>query len=829
MREPNGKSPLVWSAIPALLFSMMALARVDLRTNIQDVYYRGPAEEAGAITFAVADDCFSMASPETPVYLRVTLDKDARLGCSLVDLTQAGDLQQPIYLAMRREGYGDLVAPPDTVSIVRMIQGERALWIKIQRSSSTWYASSHAPKRFSPTAFTLGVSARSSHTANLPLFNSGAANLPSNTMNTDDMGLIADYASTLLCVDLSQSTLLPENTSGNSADSGLSFSVEAFDHTTVGVESVPDPQAIVPGVPLNVVFLGDTVVARGIDQYISASSDGFTPGQAGVCDQTSLVMIEADPIIQLSFDYGINPGSEFTWENIGSVPAGFLVDTDAANLPVLAFTEDDVDYYYVLHLGADILDTVAADEFIAVAPEHVLFQSHQTWLASTASIIHQGFAVHDSHTDIAFSVRVFAPPETADGELDFLLHASLTNHGSPLDDFPYNLDHQNYLCPQFQFHAEDMSLRLGIVYPCMPSMALLPELMPQWPRRDISQLITGQYRRFLLELEDNNRYDHAMALKPAVDGWNLNLLGSIDQSDQGEVINELDYGGDDLEDLFQITLDLPMSLLIAVEPLDQDADLDLFVFRGEQPNGSFFLVDSLLDPDMDVAASSSGCESVARELPAGTYYIAVSLFEGDAVAQTDYGLLITQTPQLFERFESEESVTDYQSGAQVAPDDTSGWADWSFSSGFGDQKPGGGLLQFSAQHPEIEHSGLISPRIFPVSSDPVRLDFDLVALFPTMTSPFCGTHVYLWQTGFPSHLSGFQFLAGEVGTSCVFNGQTVNSLSTRWVEAMNQLGDTAGYTLPSGVPFQLSIMPRNQGESWLIDNLRIYHVATTHP
>ena len=210
----------------------MTWANVDLRTNIQDLYYKGSCEEAGAITMSVNGDDFTDASTDNPTFIRIRLDHDAVLCSSLVGSWSTRDNQgrlldgfygEPVFLAMRLEDKANpdnyILADPETVSIVRWIAGEGEIWLRVQSDSSTWIYSDTLGAPAPPAvntgrvAWTFGVTAAKSYQRNQPLFTAVAqeANLPANTRDvtwetcTND---IYPSISTLICVDLEDATLM---------------------------------------------------------------------------------------------------------------------------------------------------------------------------------------------------------------------------------------------------------------------------------------------------------------------------------------------------------------------------------------------------------------------------------------------------------------------------------------------------------------------------------------------------------------------------------------------------------------------------------------------
>jgi len=232
--------------------TIMVWGNTNIRTSIKDLYYRGSCEEAGGVTFSVNGDDYAYITPDAPRFIRIRLDHNARLCQSLVGnsgtLTfnettteweyDAADLNTPIYLAMRLEGgplYPDgtcntLVAQPETISIVRWLEEEGELWIRVQSSSSSWILNTSTGETVPPSmengtvAWTFGITARDTHTSNVPLFTKNLSNLPGNTrLSTwDDSTDLTPAITTLFCVDLTQSNLMAMPVSDN---------ILAFDHT----------------------------------------------------------------------------------------------------------------------------------------------------------------------------------------------------------------------------------------------------------------------------------------------------------------------------------------------------------------------------------------------------------------------------------------------------------------------------------------------------------------------------------------------------------------------------------------------------------------------
>ena len=220
-----------WSLLVLAAIASSVFANVDLRTNIQDIYYRGTCEEAGVITMSVNGNDFHMASTQEPVFIRIRVNKGATLCNTLV--SHIGDVNNntmPIYLAMRVESgltQTGMAAHEESVSIVRWKKGENALWIRVQTSSETWLNQLNDPATMYPpnvretVAWTIGQTARASFQANAAKLAQGKANLPYNTWDVDNslnVGGTGWAISTLLCVNVSQSILTPYPADGSILD-----------------------------------------------------------------------------------------------------------------------------------------------------------------------------------------------------------------------------------------------------------------------------------------------------------------------------------------------------------------------------------------------------------------------------------------------------------------------------------------------------------------------------------------------------------------------------------------------------------------------------------
>jgi hypothetical protein len=342
-----------WSLLALAALGSMVFANVDLRTNIQDIYYRGTCEEAGAVTMSVNGNDFFTASTSTPVYIRVRLDKGGKLCQTLVDATYTvsgtAHTNYPIYLAMRIEGSPTttILANPATVSIVRWIAGETELWLRVQSSSNTWVAIGGVTPSFPDierrVAWTFGITARESVNRyfNTGDFTAMRANLPCNTPNIIDAPAlpIGFSVSTLFCVDVSESILNPMP----AVDSELQFDTISFDFQTQNVQTAQFASQIVLGSQTTANFSGDDTIARGFNYPCSVSTGKSGRVYANLCldeggtneeDFGLVCMTNYSDFTLNCAEYGFPFGSEVDIYAPDDANYGFRVWVDNAGDPV---------------------------------------------------------------------------------------------------------------------------------------------------------------------------------------------------------------------------------------------------------------------------------------------------------------------------------------------------------------------------------------------------------------------------------------------------------------------------------------------------------------
>lgn len=252
-----------------ILFSCPLLAQVH--TSINDVYYRSSAAFCGSAAWDITSDFYATASPEEPIYIRLTMNYGATLSETLVlQSSSNSEINQPINLAMRVDDPAGVYVPiaaPDAIRIVRWVAGESHIWIEIRQSSDSWlevFGSPTGPSISAPVSWDLGTSARQSDTNHEADAATSPSNLPFNTRDVlANEGDFADAVSTLLCLDLSESTVLPDGTPNALID----FREQHFDH-----QSDQGNGEYAPINPIGISFIDEYIVGRAKDRDCNFSS-----------------------------------------------------------------------------------------------------------------------------------------------------------------------------------------------------------------------------------------------------------------------------------------------------------------------------------------------------------------------------------------------------------------------------------------------------------------------------------------------------------------------------------------------------------------------------
>jgi len=348
--------------------------------------------------------------------------------------------------------------------------------------------------------------------------------------------------------------------------------------------------------------------------------------------------------------------------------------------------------------------------------------------------------------------------------------------------------------------------------------------------------------RVVLENASHASYETAMNLTNP-DGLNVNVVGSISQGDVGSIVNNCSgcLPPDDMEDVYTFTLTEPTDVLIAVAPSNSQADLDLIVVQGQVANQDFFVQDPDFLDVLDYGATGGGIETVARRFQAGTYYILVSLFEGDTVLSTDYGLLVSSTPLLLQTFEDPSTLANWV-GA-IAANDSNGLDDWTLDIGFSSTKWGNTFTQMAPGVGETQNSAIVSNEFEVPTTGITVFDFDYATLLEAPVSDNSSVTPILVRNGneffnaAQTLAGGVQWNQGQAGTSVPYNGGTANLLGwTNWAETATGLNgglaapldmSVADALLGETLAFGVQATSTSSTLSWTVDNFRVFNIVTS--
>ena len=235
-------------------------------------------ELAGSIRLEINDDDFADASATNPYYIRISTDSEVTLCHGLVP--PLGTNTVPIYLAMVVERspvqtLPTMLAPSDSVSIVRWDEAASEIWICISSSSSTWIevdGQSGPPTADLPVQVWLGIAGAHSSDWAGPHHATGQANLPFNTPNAATTGDPDDIAGTELELDVSNPIL----------EAGGPVGVDFIAYSeTVGVSE-----------PGSVTNVGQTLSIDFTSNWGTMPLIGFIDGISG---QPGGVQVSAEP------------------------------------------------------------------------------------------------------------------------------------------------------------------------------------------------------------------------------------------------------------------------------------------------------------------------------------------------------------------------------------------------------------------------------------------------------------------------------------------------------------------------------------------------------
>lgn len=151
-----------------------------------------------------------------------------------------------------------MIAPSDTLQIVRWRPGEDEIWMRVPYPCDEWLAREGEPVLPSedhPVRFVLGLTGQASADLTRGLFERGKSNLP---FNRDDQGQAAD---TCLFVDTRSSSFALDAVASTARELDVYF----FGRDLVeGVMTEADPTRIHRGLELPIPFVGDSVLAHAV-------------------------------------------------------------------------------------------------------------------------------------------------------------------------------------------------------------------------------------------------------------------------------------------------------------------------------------------------------------------------------------------------------------------------------------------------------------------------------------------------------------------------------------------------------------------------------------
>lgn len=483
-----------WSLLALTALGSMVFANVDLRTNIRDIYYRGTCEEAGAITMSVNGNDFFEASTDTPVYIRIRLDKGGKLCDTLVDFAGVDSfgglhVNVPIYLAMRIESSSSALigAPAGTVSIIRWVAGESELWLRVQATSSSWIdvgGTFFPPDINRRVAWTFGITARNSWNRNNVDYAALTANLPANTNDivaiTDPLNDSRGWAiSTLICVDVSESILEP----WPNLNSELNFDSISFDQQTTPPQSVEFASQIRLGDQTTANFSGDDTIARGIDVVCSMTVDKGGQTGADLCLQPGGQNLQEEGLVCMTDGIGINLFCDYGWNFSSQI---ILATPDGAPYGIQVILNASGDPIVVGTLGGEEIWLINADGtadgnagFLPFTQAAYVFSAGGNLLASVGWLYWVGADVDDNVIDLDISATICAWYTIDPQHVDLQAIVYVTNRGDTDDEFPFDgtiddgdpfdgvtADDQREACPPSFFLVGVIDWPFGTFFPC---------------------------------------------------------------------------------------------------------------------------------------------------------------------------------------------------------------------------------------------------------------------------------------------------------------------------------------------------------------------------
>jgi len=415
-----------WYLILSLVWLMTArsFAGVYYLASINDVQVGGAHQLAGSFGVSHGSNDFDAASPETPIYMEYYFGKNSVLAHTLVDLTSSDStVNAPIYLPLAFD-YGlntedlTIAAPPETISIVRWVQGENTIWIRIQASTSTWVRFSNdalgPPTKDVRVYWIMGVSAR----AYAEALDGVSANLPFASRNPSASPDDAHEAvSTLFCLDLTQASL-----ASSGIDSALPYDTFFSDHTSEVTSGVYER-----GNVLDIHDSGDFRIARGRDVQIKADVS-TTENVVPACDEG---MGMTRNLMALHI-YHSNPVSVY-----GRIFDGSRITLNTPPNSNYGFQDNGV-LFHGTGLAPGILEVDQASAFFS--GDEILYRQVQlTWNGGTQQL---------DTLSLSLDATVHYPCNAAPSDIFIQYQLDMTDYPTPVDDAPFDGPQQQRNCEQ---------------------------------------------------------------------------------------------------------------------------------------------------------------------------------------------------------------------------------------------------------------------------------------------------------------------------------------------------------------------------------------------